>query len=213
MEAEKEFRKLLTRLTPATAYNETCVKHVRSFNGDLQVLFNALIAEMNRSSLNSRVKQLNFLEYCAGIVGNCVSQHEWNALVAQNLQRVVDAAIPAHLAPPALVNVIPTTRFVNGYYRVGLIDENTCRHIVDQIKSKEQTLQILGSSRNYQVNKDEVLRRMEDDRERAKKYKERKLAIVPGSDAEFERLWEIEPMFSKDMKEPLRRENQMAGLS
>lgn len=216
MDETRAFRKLLTKLTPSTAKNEAGVKFVNEYTGDLTMLLKTLMDEFGRSSLNGRIKLLNFLEHCAGIVGKCEGSEEWKALLAQNLQKFVDAAVPIHFAPPSLVNIEPSRRFVRGFLSVKLIDEATCNRIVSQIDSKKHTIESLSTSRqgkySHQVSPEEILRRMEDDRERAKKYKERDVSVVIGSREEFERMWDsTEPLRGNDLV-TMKEANGMAGM-
>lgn len=216
MDEARAFRKLLTKLTPSTAKNEACVKFVNDFKGDLNILLKALMDEFGRSSLNGRIKLLNFLEHCSGIVGKCEGSEEWKVLLAQNLQKFVDAAVPIQFAPPSLVNIEPSRRFIRGFYNVKLIDEATCDRIVSQIDSKKHTIESLSTARqgkySHQVTPEEVLRRMEDDRERAKKYKERDISVVLGSREEFDSMWDSCEKLNENDLAFMKEANAMAGI-
>lgn len=188
-----QFRSLLSRLTPRPSSSRRCIQWLQNFNGDFAVPFKVFLEVMQKGSLNARARLLHLLETALGLAGNCHAPEGWTVEVTSNIQKVVDAAVPAHLAPAALINLRPTMHMVSRLKRANKIDQVTSDRILDQLKAKATSLESLAAMQrpsNFYASKDEVLRRMEDDRERSKAYKKEIDIPELGSDAEFEQQWE-----------------------
>lgn len=188
-----QFRSLLLRLTARPSSSRRCIQWLQNYHGDFAVPFKVFLEAMQRGSLNARARLVHLLETAAGIAGSSQAPEAWTLEVVNNLQKVVDAAVPAHLAPAALINLRPTMQLVSRLRSANRIDQVTSDRILDQLKAKAGSLESLAAMQrpsNFYASKDEVLRRMEDDRERSKAYKKEVNVPKLGSDAEFEQQFE-----------------------
>lgn len=197
----KELRKLLQRLTPLNATNEQAVQFVAAHADDHAAVLDALLAEFNRSSLNARARILFFLEHCCGGVGGLSAPQVFLADVAASVARIVALGVPEHMYPACLANVACTQHFVDSLASAKLVSPSVARQVVaEHAAAVRRRGEALDESAKVYTNREEVLRRIEEDRERHKKYKERERTRPIGSIAEFEAEWETAHMSKKDRR-------------
>ncbi|GAO48830.1 hypothetical protein SAICODRAFT_70793 [Saitoella complicata NRRL Y-17804] len=206
-----KFTDLLRRLNASQLSAGKCASFAIKQKHLDEDLFSCVIEELEQTSMNARVNILYFLEtLCdASVKAGVLS---YRSLLASSIGAIVDAVAPEGAAGSANV---ATVRKVLANLRVkGYLEENTLAGVETTLAGREasQPVAIPGSQ---SFSKGEILRRMEEDRERHKRLRENIWAIPPqrypgDENVEFERAWEQTADLDQGDYEEMREHNAAA---
>lgn len=193
-----EFRRLLQKLRPDISTNDRCIQYIWSFKDECDKLFDFFLEEMNRSSVNARARLLYFLEHCSGEMGSPAAPEQFNKRVVENINKLAQLSVPLHMYPFCMANVAALIRCVELFHRANYIQD--LPKAIDSVNKlvAEMKQTAIHEHRQYFSNRDEVSRRIEEDRERQKRSRDIEEAVNIGSREEFKQAWKTTYMHSHD---------------
>lgn len=193
-EARGQFSKLLRRLNAGTRSQEVGVQFLRDNSDLINDLFRCILEELAKVSINQRVNILYFLAFVAATPSQRLAS--FKTLISQNISDIVNRAVPPNI--PGIVNAEHAFAVLDSLVASKTVDTVTAELTKEQIRTKRQVART-----NYQhastpdpkatapMTREAILRRMEDDRERYKKAKERHTAVDPEDPVEFQEYWGV----------------------
>ncbi|KAK9454712.1 CTD kinase subunit gamma CTK3-domain-containing protein [Dipodascopsis uninucleata] len=207
-EARLTFIELLRRLNASIQSATKCAHFALKYQDMCEDLYSCIIEELEKTSLNARINILFFLET---LCDNCMRAGftDYVDMVNRDLWEILDKVVPP--AQGALANVALARQALENFKQKGLINE-------DRISDTERLLlerEKLVSKDEFQVrrelpsfSKEEILRRMEEDRERHKRMRENIWVIPPGDalQLEFASAWETTSDLDDDDFDLIREE-------
>lgn len=203
-------QQLLRKLTSSSRSNEAVLNFIRE-NADLvEDLYKCIVAELRK---NPHITLRASILYCLEQLATAQSSRlrlfrEW---VARDCLELSEAALPAH--PMALANVGHIRSVINWLARCDVINKTTADIVRQQIKRRAHGIQngAIPRDPNLQgLSKNAILRRMDEDRDRQKRFRQRKKAVNIERDTEFRRAWEaLGPLTALD-KELMYRQRRIA---
>lgn len=186
------FKNLLKRLSPLNATNEQCIQYIEAHPDSTNAFIETLLTEMNRSSLNARARILFFIEHCVGGVGKHTAPPLFNKQLGVNIENLIALGVPGHMYPACLANVQYAERCERSFVLARLIDTREFRNSGMHALTSEHVAAVtaigekLEESQKVYTNRDEVVRRIEEDRERMKRFKDHDQIKAIGTHSEFE---------------------------
>lgn len=186
-EATLEFAKILRKLNASSKSQDAALQFLLK-NRDLsEDLYRCILFEMGKAGISLRASFLFFLDHLAAVsVSKSLAFHEW---IARDIQQIVDTAVPR--VTLGLANIPPTEKVVQSLVSKKVLDE---RHLVrshDYLMKRAQAIKASPGANDPSIPEptpDEILRRMEEDRERGKKVKESLWSVNSAND-EFAFAW------------------------
>jgi CTD kinase subunit gamma len=223
-EARLQFIKVLQRLNASTQANDAAILFVLK-NHDLEEdLYSCVLEELDKSSLNARLNIFYFLEaLCEN--PDASSRVNYSTWMCRDIQVIVDKVVPSNNV--GVVNVSPSRHIVENLYRKGLLSVEKYENVVKLLKSREELLEsskvianvqdttAYDSTGSLELSNKDILRRMDEDRERTKRIKENIWAIdyKQDGDSEFNILWKsLGPLGRLDY-EQMQDDNEMCTAS
>ncbi|KAG2190601.1 hypothetical protein INT46_005216 [Mucor plumbeus] len=151
-------------------------------------LYNCLIEQLEQASLNAR---LNII-YVLDAIFSASQKSRYSGyidLTRSDLPRIIHAVVAN--GPKGILNIPNTQKIINNWKRKNYFEESELEEaekpLIECASSSNQTQPINTDS----FSKEDILRRMEEDRERHKRLRE-EIWIRPteeNQDAEFEEFW------------------------
>ena len=159
---------------------------------------------MNKASVGGRINILFFVDYLAGVSqSKSLSFHTW---IQRDIQKFVDLTVPPIM--PGIANIAPTEKMVQSLSRKGLVEERYLGRLHEYLENRKAS--ILANPRAMsELSKEEILLRMEEDRERSKKVKESLWSIESASD-EFNTAWQTLGKLTDLDYEKMSEDNEIA---
>ncbi|KAI7885051.1 hypothetical protein K492DRAFT_24474 [Lichtheimia hyalospora FSU 10163] len=156
-------------------------------------LYRCLVDELEQASINARLNIVYVLDaiFALSHKARFTGYHD---LTRKDLTRIIEAVVPND--SKGIVNVANTRKIINNWRRRGYFEPNELDQAEKPLREREtsSSSQTVGSNTDEGggFSKEDMLRRMEEDRERHKRFKE-DLWIRPSDeslDAEFQQLWD-----------------------
>ncbi|PRT55648.1 CTD kinase subunit gamma [Wickerhamiella sorbophila] len=187
-EATLEFAKILRKLNASTKSQDAAIQFLMKNRDLMEDLYRCILYEMSKGTISLRVSILFFLSYLAGVsVSKSLPFHGW---IARDIPQIVDLAVPRVRA--GLANVAPTEKVLRDLVAKKVVEERHLvrahEHLVERAMHIQSTPGLVDPN-VPETNNDEILRRMEEDRERGKKVKEGQWSVNSASE-EFLAAWD-----------------------
>lgn len=187
-EATLEFAKILRKLNASTKSQDAALQFLMK-NRDLKEdLYRCILHEMSKGTISLRVSILFFVNYLAGVsITKALPFHGW---ITRDIPQIVDLAVPRVKA--GLANVAPTEKVLKDLVAKKVIEERHLARAHEYLVERAVYIQStpgLVDPNVPETTNDEILRRMEEDRERGKKVKEGQWSVDSASE-EFLSAWE-----------------------
>lgn len=156
-------------------------------------LYRCLVDELEQASINARLNIVYVLDaiFALSQKARFTGYHD---LTRKDLTRIIQAVVPND--SKGIVNVANTRKIINNWRRRGYFEPNELDEAEKPLLEREtsSSSQTGGSKADEGggFSKEDMLRRMEEDRERHKRFKE-DIWIRPSDeslDAEFQQLWD-----------------------
>ncbi|KAJ8657231.1 hypothetical protein O0I10_007047 [Lichtheimia ornata] len=156
-------------------------------------LYRCLVDELEQASINARLNIVYVLDaiFALSHKARFTGYHD---LTRKDLTRIIEAVVPND--SKGIVNVANTRKIINNWRRRGYFEPSELDEAEKPLREREASAssQTGGSKADEGggFSKEDMLRRMEEDRERHKRFKE-DLWIRPSDeslDAEFQQLWD-----------------------
>lgn len=189
-DATVSLQQLLRKLTSSSRSNDAVIAFVRE-NSDLaEDLYKCITSELRKTPfITLRVNILYLLEQLACSQSSRLRPfRDW---IARDCVDLCESTLPAH--PMALANVGHIQYVINWLARYDVISKTTADLIHQQIERRSEGIKNGNIPRDAQVqglSKNAILRRMDEDRDRQKRARQREKAVKIEQDTEFQRAWE-----------------------
>jgi CTD kinase subunit gamma len=194
-EARMQFIKMLQRLNASAKWNEQTVQFMLKNPDLMEDLYSCVLQELGTSSLNVRLNIFFFLEcLCESSSAHAAVCRNW---ISRDIDEILDKVVPR--TQLGLVNVSAADQII----------ESLSGRVIKPSKAMELQKRLLVRSREELSNggggdsssrdatpqpmsKGDILRRMDEDRERSKRLKENIWAIdySEGRKVEFDQSWD-----------------------
>lgn len=230
-EARLQFTKILQTLTSSVGSNENSIQFLlqqqRIYKDLSEDLYSCILEELDRnSSLSTRLNILYFIESLCiqGIRNSELSRYV--AWVNRDLKTIIDKVVPD--GQLGLINFNYSMQILNNIRQNQLLKDEYVKNALQLLHDKMVAVQLNGStttstststntstdSKIKPMTKEEILKRMDDDRERSKRPKENIWAVdYEGSlYNEFGALWDIAEMTDLDY-EQMKEDSEIAKAS
>uniref|UniRef100_A0A060T3V1 ARAD1C43032p n=1 Tax=Blastobotrys adeninivorans TaxID=409370 RepID=A0A060T3V1_BLAAD len=218
-EARLSFLKTLQRLNATVQANDAAAHFMlKNHDGLAEDLYSCVLEELERGTINVRANVLTFVDaLCEKILamnGSNPHRYQYVSWIFRDMQTIVERAVPEG--------------------NQGNINVRTAKEILKRLRAKSASLQMdtkpidnalewlqrRDSSADSQpavgtgMPREQILQRMEDDRERAKRQKESQWQVdytVP--DDEFNAMWtNLGPLDDIDY-EQMREDNEISNIA
>lgn len=183
---------MLQRLNASAKWNEQAVQFMLKNPDLMEDLYSCVLQELSTSSINVRLNIFFFLEsLCENSTAHAAVCRNW---IARDIDEIVDKVVPR--TQLGLVNVSAADQIVES---LGGSVLKPAKVAELQKKLLERSHEELAGDANsgdgtspQPMSKTDILRRMDEDRERSKRLKETIWAVdySSGHKHEFERAWE-----------------------
>ncbi|KAK9377371.1 CTD kinase subunit gamma CTK3-domain-containing protein [Lipomyces chichibuensis] len=207
-EARLTFIELLRRLNASVQSATKCAQFALRYQDLSEDLYSCILEELDKTSLNARINILYFLEtLCENSIRT--GYEEYVDMVTRDLWEILDKVVPP--AQGALANVALARKALDNLKQKSIITSENYESVVAMLSERGK----LVSQEEFQMqkelpsfSKEEILRRMEEDRERHKRMRENIWVIPPGDamQIEFENAWETTSSLDDDDYELMREE-------
>ncbi|GAA5873208.1 hypothetical protein JCM3774_000080 [Rhodotorula dairenensis] len=180
-------RQLTSSVSSISKVAAFALKHAAKCSDDI---WDCYLEEVGAVSLNGRVNLLYLLDallekegpklVTRGVSGSVVGQGSYRALAERDLGKVV-----AHVVPETregVLNWMSTHQLLRSWRQRRLLDVTTLDQAISELEERKHSLHAAASSSSSSslenFSRNDILRRIEDDRERQKRLKER-LWVLP----------------------------------
>ncbi|ORY98565.1 CTD kinase subunit gamma CTK3-domain-containing protein [Syncephalastrum racemosum] len=175
-------------------------------------LYSCLLEELEQASINARLNIIYVLDAIFA-ASQKVHYSGYNDLTRRDLPRILAAVVPDD--PKGLVNIANTRKILNNWRRREYFNSTEIDKAEKPLLEKESRTRPLKRPRDDDASgftKDDILRRMEEDRERHKRFRE-EIWIRPVDEkpeAEFEQLWDrVDALNPDDDYELMMKQNML----
>ncbi|KAK9474969.1 CTD kinase subunit gamma CTK3-domain-containing protein [Dipodascopsis tothii] len=209
-EARLTFTDLLRRLNASVQSAAKCAQFAIRYHVWSEDLFSCIIEELDKTTLNARINILYFLEtLCES--SRRVGNKDYVDMVRRDLCTVMDKVVPTMKG--AMANVALARKALEHLREKDVIDEVVVTEAEKLLAERESVLsqdEYVDTSKPS-FSKEEILRRMEEDRERHKRMRENIWVIPPGDtyEQEFSNAWETCSSLGEDDYEVMREEQAL----
>ncbi|KAG5439905.1 hypothetical protein PCANB_000187 [Pneumocystis canis] len=174
-------------------------------------LYNCVLEELELSSLNSKVNIIYFLEtLCDYSYRN--GCNSYISMIRKDIVKIVKAVAPP--GPQGAANISAVRKVIENLKNKAYIDNRDFLEIEASLSERDDKGISTIQSRAV-FSKEEIFRRIEEDRERHKRLREN-IWVVPEGDAgvnvEFENAWETTSSLDDYDFEYMEEENMKAAM-
>ncbi|GAA5980917.1 hypothetical protein JCM10908_003918 [Rhodotorula pacifica] len=180
-------RQLTSSVSSISKVAAFALKHAAKCSDDI---WDCFLDEIGAVSLNGRVNLLYLLDalldkegpklVTRGVAGSVVGQGSYRALAERDLGKVVASVVPE--TREGVLNWMSTHQLLRSWRQRRLLDVTTLDHAIAELEERKNTLHSAASTSTASslesFSRNDILRRIEDDRERQKRLKER-LWVLP----------------------------------
>ncbi|KAG8959282.1 hypothetical protein FRC03_008202 [Tulasnella sp. 419] len=212
-EVRMQFLSQLRKLNASqTSISKVVGYAIKYFSRCGEDLWECIIEEVQNGSLNMRINIFYFLdglcETCLQLQANtqAVSASRGSRkptsyipYVSRDLQKVVELVVPDNR--DGLINLASTRQILDSWRSKRVIETEVLNPVVEVLDKREEHLRALApsSTSKTDVNRDEIMRRFEEDRERHKVLRQKRwylpavTAIPPATQQHVSRLASTHP--------------------
>lgn len=216
-EARLQFIKTLQRLNASTSSNDAACQFMLKHDEVQEDLYSCILQELAASSINTRLNIFGFLNsLCENLINKYgdPADHNYCIWLNRDFVEIVRHTVPDDL-PDGHLNIGPTLDLLqhSGCFRQ-LIHPDTVQAAAALLQSQQQQEHATTRSPTpVQMSREQILRRMDEDRERAKRAKESIWAIdyKTNPHCEFDMMWDNLAGLQKLDFEQMQEDNDMAA--
>ncbi|KAF7726522.1 hypothetical protein EC973_008653 [Apophysomyces ossiformis] len=150
-------------------------------------LYSCLIDELDKASLNARLNIIYVFDaiFSASLKSRFTGYVD---LTRRDLPRIIQAVVPND--PKGVVNIPNTRKILTHWKQKCIFDASEIEQAEKPLLEREASVGTTTTSDGF--SREDILRRMEEDRERHKKLREEIWirSAEEANDAEFEQIWE-----------------------
>ncbi|KAI7901983.1 CTD kinase subunit gamma CTK3-domain-containing protein [Cokeromyces recurvatus] len=172
-------------------------------------LYNCLLEQLEKASLNAR---LNII-YVLDAIFSASQKSKYSGyinLTRPDLSRIIHAVVAN--GPKGVLNIPSTQKILNNWKRKGYFEIAEIEEAEKPLLKRNSSTSLSQSNSTESFSKEDILRRMEEDRERHKRLRE-EIWIRPAEesrDAEFEEFWNtIEALDPETDYEIMMKQNML----
>ncbi|KAL6895951.1 CTD kinase subunit gamma CTK3 domain-containing protein [Trichoderma longibrachiatum] len=216
-EVRMRFSSQLQHLNASVASAQKAAQYALKYKDMDEDLHSCILEQVERNNMNTRANIMYFIEHFLDLAQRD-GHSDYIRMMQRDIIRVVDAVAPDDGSGAANVKVV--RKVLTGLQNKGFLEHQVVAQIEDVIKERGTNDDDLGlASPNSDVDmtdapgsesksrrrpaahgldKRQVEQRIEEDRERHKRERERIWAVPKGEDAEMTKLWEETSDFGDD---------------
>ncbi|CCJ29116.1 unnamed protein product [Pneumocystis jirovecii] len=212
-EGRLAFLEILKRLT-ASQQSQIKTAQFALRHKDLdEDLYNCVLEELELSSLNSRVNIIYFLEtLCDYSYRN--GCNSYISMIRKDIAKIVRAVAPPGPQGAANVSAVRKLQVIENLKNKAYIDNRDFLEIEASLSKRDDKSSNTIQNKAF-FSKEEIFRRIEEDRERHKRLREN-IWVVPegnvGINVEFENTWETTSSLDEYDFEYMEEENTKAAM-
>ncbi|KAH8923538.1 hypothetical protein BT69DRAFT_1350092 [Atractiella rhizophila] len=173
MQFVQALRKLTSRHQDVFKLVSLALKHGPKCGDDL---WDCLFEECERASLNSRINMFYALDSLLD-ASAALSFPLYLTLVKRDLQKLVDLVVPATL--DGLLNLMSTEQVLKTWKTRRIIESSIIEHVEQNLKLRKQIVHEQSSHSSTTFSERDTKIRIDDDRERHKRLRERIWVLPP----------------------------------
>lgn len=213
-EARLQFIKTLQRLNASVTSNDTATQFMLKHNEVQEDLYSCVLQELGASSINTRLNIFGFLNSLCENISNIYPDpkaHNYCIWLNRDLKSIVEKVVPD--GSEGSLNLVPALDILETGSFGQVVDPETLQTVISSLKDASSGNSQNGNNDPTTMARDQILRRMEEDRERAKRTKESIWAIdyKHNPNYEFDMMWEnIPPSLNQLDHEQMKEDNEMA---
>ncbi|MCJ1368855.1 hypothetical protein MMC20_000062 [Loxospora ochrophaea] len=206
-EVRMRFTSQLQHLNASVTSSQKAAHYALKYRDMDEDLHSCILEQLDRNSMNNRANIMYFIEHLCDM-----AQREGHLNFVRMMQKdiliVVDAVAPSDGSGAANVKVV--RRVLHGLQQKSILDSDTVTEIEGCLKDRDtsiahpalspvdtsgprepQLTQTTPKANGVgRLDKRQIEQRIEEDRERHKRLRERIWAVSAEEDQEFERLWD-----------------------
>ncbi|KAF8525999.1 CTD kinase subunit gamma CTK3-domain-containing protein [Hysterangium stoloniferum] len=233
-EVRMQFLAQLKRLSASQpSIQKTVSFALKYFSRCGEDLWDCIVEECQKGSTNTRINIFYFLDsLCETSLASRPSTSSggnfYVSYVTRDLKKVVDLVVPDGRV--GLLNLMSTTQVLESWRAKRVIDPAVVSEVLESLEQRQKRMHDLPTS-NEHIPSDEVQKRIEEDRERHKRLRERRWvqpttrALLPPRlasfyplprisnefpiDVEFDNAWETTSDWNEDDDEAAQEENAL----
>ncbi|KAI9270496.1 CTD kinase subunit gamma CTK3-domain-containing protein, partial [Phascolomyces articulosus] len=172
-------------------------------------LYSCLLEQLDKASINARVNIVCVLDAILEI-SNKARFKGYQDLTRQDLARIIETVVPNNAK--GNVNIGSTRKILDNWRRHNYFDSSAIDIVEKPLLDREAAAASSQIASEGGFSKEDMLRRMEEDRERHKRFREEVWIRPAGEpiDAEFQQLWEsTEPLVPETDYEVMMLQNML----
>ncbi|KAK9380707.1 CTD kinase subunit gamma CTK3-domain-containing protein [Kockiozyma suomiensis] len=204
-EARLAFTDLLRRLNASVQSATKCAQFAIRYKDLSEDLYSCIVEELELTSLNSRVNILYFLEIL-GENSIRIGFPDYVDMIRRDLWELLDKVVP--VLPGALANIALARKAIDNLQRKTIITEEELHRVTKRLEEREAQI---SKDEISSFSRGDILKRMDEDRERHKRMREN-IWVIPQGDAiqvEFENAWETTSDLGEDDYDSMKEENNL----
>lgn len=212
-EARLQFIKTLQRLNASTSSNDAACQFMLKHDEVQEDLYSCILQELAASSINTRLNIFGFLNsLCENLINkyNDPKNHNYCIWLNRDFVEIIQKTVPED-HDDGLLNLGPT---------LDLISKTGCFNQLIHADALDAAISFLNKRKQepmgtapVQMSREQILRRMDEDRERAKRAKESIWAIdyKANPNYEFDMMWDNLSTLQKLDFEQMQEDNEIAA--
>ncbi|KAJ4860408.1 CTD kinase subunit gamma CTK3 domain-containing protein [Trichoderma breve] len=197
-EVRMRFSSQLQHLNASVASAQKAAQYALKYKDMDEDLHSCILEQVERNNMNTRANIMYFIEHFLDLAQRD-GHSDYIRMMQRDIIRVVDAVAPDDGSGAANVKVV--RKVLIGLQNKGFLEDQAVTQIEDVIKERDAPASESKSRRRpatHGLDKRQVEQRIEEDRERHKRERERIWAVPKGEDAEMNKLWEETSDFGDD---------------
>lgn len=211
-DARVHFSKLLKRLNSSSKSVEAALQFLSEHQDHVEDLYNCMLEELRTVNLTLRI---NILYLMSALTSSSETYAQmFKTWVRRDIITLIDRTVPTAFV--GLANCAPARGVALSWKNDGVIsaaDLDSVKSLLSQKMNSVKAGQTSSDVMLPEMTRDDILRRMEEDRERTKKRKEMLWATDINTTDEFTIFWEELGAVTKLDEERMLEENRIVEES
>ncbi|KAI9742558.1 MAG: hypothetical protein M1818_003698 [Claussenomyces sp. TS43310] len=221
-EVRMKFSNQIGSLNATTTSAQKAAYYAIKYRDMDEDLHSCILEQLERNSMNNRANIMYFLEHLCDLAAR-EGHPDYIRMMQRDILRIVDAVAPENGSGAANVKVV--RRVLQGLQQKGHLHPDTVKEIDECLKERDAIPDHIGLSSPTEpadtemggsgiteatprsarpsvaprLDKEQIIQRIEEDRERHKRLREHQWAIpYNNDDAEFDEMWENTSSINSD---------------
>lgn len=214
-----QFMKYLERLNGGYSTSTTAASYMLKYPEMQEDLYNCFVESFDKLPMNSRLNTLYLIHtICDNLKstrpkvinpGEEIKHHEIKTKFERDLSKLVSKTVPPSYS--GFINLEPAKNALDELIKQHYLDGQ----VILKVKNELENYNFKPNNEHkLDITTDELLKRMDEDRERAKRQKEDIWAINHDKEfAEFDKRWNSQGALTKLDYELMREDNEIVNAS